>query len=277
MTAERVLAVLGAGVMGETVISGLTRSGWQPDEIVASDLRPARQDELHAKYGIRMLDNVEAARLADTVVVVVKPQDMGDLLTEIGPVLKPGALVVSLAAGVDIASIESSLPDGTPVIRVMPNTPAQVDAGMSAISPGTHADDDHLQLVTTILSATGSVVTVPERYQDAVTAISGSGPAYVFLVVESMIEAGVHLGLPRDIATELAVQTVLGSATLLRETGEHPALLRERVTSPGGTTAAGLRQLEDHKVRAAFMAAIEAARDRSQELAEAARGDGGPK
>ena len=156
-------------------------------------------------------------------------------------------------------------------MRVMPNTPAQVDEGMAAISPGSHSTQDHLDRVTEILSATGRVITVPERYQDAVTAISGTGPAYLFFVVEAMIEAGVHLGLPRTTATELVVQTMLGSAKLLRETGEHPTVLRERVTSPGGTTTAAVRQLEDPKVRAAFLVAMEAARDRSRELAAAAR------
>jgi pyrroline-5-carboxylate reductase len=155
----------------------------------------------------------------------------------------------------------------------MPNTPAQVDEGMAAISPGSHSTEAHLERVSAILSATGRVVIVPERYQDAVTALSGSGPAYLFFVVEAMIEAGVHLGLPRDTATELVVQTMLGSAKLLRETGEHPTVLRERVTSPGGTTAAAVRVLEDHKVRAAFLGAIEAARDRSRDLASAARQD----
>jgi pyrroline-5-carboxylate reductase len=265
------LAILGAGVMGETVLSGLLRAGWDADEIVATDRRPAREVELRHAYGIRMLTNAEAASEADTLILVVKPQDMRDLLAEITDVIKPGVLVVSLAAGVDTASIESQLPDGTAVVRVMPNTPAQVDEGMAAISPGTHSSEEHLQTVTEILSATGRVVTVPERYQDAVTAISGSGPAYLFFVVEAMIEAGVHLGLPRDTATQLVVQTMLGSAKLLRETGEHPTVLRERVTSPGGTTAAAIRQLEDRAVRAAFMTAMEAARDRSQELAAAAR------
>jgi len=265
------LAILGAGVMGETVLSGLLRAGWNPDDIVATDRRPEREVELRHTYGIRMLSNAEAAAEADTVILVVKPQDMRDLLTEISSVIKPDVLVVSLAAGVDTALIESQLPDGTAVVRVMPNTPAQVDEGMAAISPGSHSDPGHLQHVTEILSATGRVVTVPERYQDAVTAISGSGPAYLFYVVEAMIEAGVHLGLPRDTATELVVQTMLGSAKLLRETGEHPTVLRERVTSPGGTTAAAIRQLEDRAVRAAFMTAMEAARDRSRDLAAAAR------
>ena len=268
------LAILGAGVMGETVLSGLIRAGWDVDDIGATDRRPERALELRNSYGIRMLSNAEAAAEADTVILVVKPQDMRELLAEIAAVLKPGVLVVSLAAGVETELVESLLPDGTAVVRVMPNTPAQVDEGMSAISPGRHSDASHLAHVTEILSATGRVVTVPERYQDAVTAISGSGPAYLFFVVEAMIEAGVHLGLPRDTATELVVQTMLGSAKLLRETGEHPTVLRERVTSPGGTTAAAVRQLEDRAVRAAFMTAMEAARDRSRELATAARTPG---
>ena len=267
----RRLAILGAGVMGETLLSGLLRAGWSADQIIATDSRPERQIELTAKYGITMIDNVGAVAEADTVILVVKPQDMSGLLDEIKDSIKPDALVISMAAGVDIASMEAKLADGIAVVRVMPNTPAQVDEGMAAISPGTHSDQDHLDRVTEILSATGRVVTVPERYQDAVTAISGSGPAYLFFVVEAMIEAGVHLGLPRDIATELVVQTMLGSAKLLRETGEHPTVLRERVTSPGGTTAAAVRQLEDHKVRAAFIGAIEAARDRSRALAATAR------
>jgi pyrroline-5-carboxylate reductase len=271
---HNLLAILGAGVMGETVLSGLLRAGWTSDRIIATDRRTERQVELEAKYGITMMTNEEAAAKADTVILVVKPQDMRDLLTEIAPVVSSSTLIVSLAAGVDTASIEERLPTGTPVVRVMPNTPAQVDEGMAAISPGAHSDEEHLARVSELMSATGRVVTVPERYQDAVTAISGSGPAYLFFVVEAMIEAGVHLGLPRDTATELVVQTMLGSAKLLRETGEHPTVLRERVTSPGGTTAAAIRQLEDHKVRAAFITAMESARDRSRDLANAARENG---
>jgi pyrroline-5-carboxylate reductase len=271
VSSGRRLAILGAGVMGETLLSGLLRSGWTADQIVATDRRPERHTELVARYGVTMAENDEAVAEADTVILVVKPQDMATLLDEIRDSLKPDTLVVSLAAGVDTASIEARLPDGVAVVRVMPNTPAQVDEGMAAISAGAHSEQAHLDRVTEILSATGRVVTVPERYQDAVTAISGSGPAYLFFVVEAMIEAGVHLGLPRDISTQLVVQTMLGSAKLLRETGEHPTVLRERVTSPGGTTAAAVRQLEDHKVRAAFLGAMEAARDRSRELAAAAR------
>lgn len=265
------LAILGAGVMGETVLSGLLRAGWDVGRIVATDRRPAREDELKERYGVRMLSNADAVSEADTVILVVKPQDMKDLLTEIGPVIKPGTLIASLAAGVETILIEDLLPEGTPVVRVMPNTPAQVDEGMATISPGRYADDDHVARIREVLSATGRVLAVPERYQDAVTAISGTGPAYLFFVVEAMIDEGVHLGLPRDVATELVVQTMLGSAKLLRETGEHPTVLRERVTSPGGTTASAIRELEQHKVRAAFMIAMEAARDRSRELAQTAR------
>jgi pyrroline-5-carboxylate reductase len=175
--------------------------------------------------------------------------------------------LISLAAGITTRYIERHIPDGIAVIRVMPNTPALVDEGMAAISGGTHCSEEHLALAERMLAVTGRVMRVPEKQQDAVTAISGSGPAYLFFVVESMIEAGVHLGLPRSTATELVVQTVVGSAKLLRETGEHPTVLRERVTSPGGTTAAAIRQLENHKVRSAFIEAMEAARDRSVALA----------
>ena len=160
------------------------------------------------------------------------------------------------------------MPEGVAVVRVMPNTPALVDEGMAAISPGSHCDEAHLAEVESLMASTGKVLRIPEKQMDAVTAISGSGPAYIFFVVESMIEAGVHLGLPRATATELVVQTLVGSAAMLRETGTHPVVLREQVTSPGGTTASALRELEMHKVRAAFLAAMEAARNRSRELAE---------
>jgi pyrroline-5-carboxylate reductase len=261
------VAVLGAGVMGETVVSGLVRAGRSPADMLMSERRPERAAELRERYDVEVVSNTQAAERAETLVLVVKPQDMADLLDEIGPVLRPGQLVISLAAGITSASIEARLPEGVAVVRVMPNTPALVDEGMAAISPGTHCDEAHLLEAEDLLRATGKVIRVPEYQQDAVTAISGSGPAYLFFVVEAMIEAGVHLGLPRSTASELVVQTVVGSAKLLRETGEHPTVLRERVTSPGGTTAAAVRELEDHKVRAAFMTALEAARDRSRALA----------
>ena len=261
-------AILGAGVMGETLLSGLVRAGRRVDDLLVGEKRPERASELEERYGVRVVSNREATKLADTVAVVVKPQDMGDLLAEISDSLRPGQLLVSLAAGITTAFIESRVPEGVAVVRVMPNTPALVDEGMAAISAGSHCDEEHLATAESLLASTGRVVRVPEKQQDAVTAISGSGPAYIFFVVESMIEAGVHLGLPRATSTELVVQTLVGSAKMLRETGTHPTVLREQVTSPGGTTAAALRELEIHKVRAAFLAAMEAARDRSRSLAE---------
>jgi pyrroline-5-carboxylate reductase len=261
------VAIIGAGVMGETLLSGLIRGGHAAADLMVGEKRPERATELREKYGVRVVANIEAAAGADTVALVVKPQDMGEVLTEIAPHLRAGQVLISLAAGITTQYIEKHIPDGIAVVRVMPNTPALVDEGMAAISPGTHCDEEHLALAEQMLSVTGRVIRVPEKQQDAVTAISGSGPAYLFFVVEAMIEAGVHLGLPRSTATELVVQTVVGSAKLLRETGTHPTVLREQVTSPGGTTAAAIRELEDHKVRAAFITAMEAARNRSVALA----------
>ncbi len=261
-----IVAIIGAGVMGETLLSGLLRSGWKADELLVGEKRAERAEELHEKYGVRVLSNTEVVEAAETIVLVVKPQDMRSVLYEISPYVSRTKLVVSLAAGITTSFLEEALDEGVPVVRVMPNTPALVDEGMAAISPGSHCDEAHLDRAERLLAATGRVIRVPEQQQDAVTAISGSGPAYLFFVVEAMIEAGVLLGLPRDTATKLVVQTMLGSALMLRETGEHPTVLRERVTSPGGTTAAAVRELEDHKVRAAFLTAMEAARDRSREL-----------
>ena len=261
-------AIIGAGVMGETLLSGLVRAGRRVDQLMVGEKRPERAKELEERYGVTVVSNREAATKADTVALVVKPQDMADVLDEITGHLRPGQLVVSLAAGITTAFIESRVPEGVAVVRVMPNTPALVDEGMAAISPGSHCDEAHLSEAESLMGSTGRVLRIPEKQMDAVTAISGSGPAYIFFVVESMIEAGVHLGLPRASATELVVQTLVGSAKMLRETGDHPVVLREQVTSPGGTTASALRELEIHRVRAAFLAAMEAARDRSRQLAE---------
>ena len=261
------VAIFGAGVMGETLLSGLLRAGRSAERLVITERRPERVEELHDRYpGVRILDNIEAAEIADTLVFVVKPQDMGALLTEIAEHVRPGNLVVSLAAGITTAFLESHLPEGSSVVRVMPNTPALVDQGMAALSSGKHCSPEHLSEAMELLESCGRAIEVPEHYQDAVTAISGSGPAYVFYVVEAMIEAGVVLGLPRATATDLVVQTLFGAATMIKETGRHPTVLREQVTSPGGTTAAALRRLDDHKVRAAFITAMEAAAARSAEL-----------
>jgi pyrroline-5-carboxylate reductase len=261
------VAIIGAGVMGEALLSGLIRGGRPAADILVGERRPERAKELQDAYAVTTVDNLAAAA-ADTLLLMIKPQDMSAVLAEIAPALRAGQLIVSVAAGITTATIEESVPDGVAVVRVMPNTPALVDEGMSAICAGSACTEAQLDEAEQLLGSVGRVLRVPEYQLDAVTAVSGSGPAYIFYVVEAMIEAGVHLGLPRGTATELVIQTLVGSATMLRETGTHPTVLREQVTSPAGTTAAALRELDDHKVRAAFIAAMGAARDRSAELAQ---------
>ena len=261
------IAVLGVGKLGEALLSGLLRSGLPASSLLAAERHQGRAAEIAERYGVATPSPEEAVAVADVVLLVVKPQDMRTLLGEVATHLRPGALVVSMAAGITSSLVEELLPEGTPVVRVMTNTPVFVDEAMSAISPGSHAGAEHLQVVENLLSPVGKVVRVPESQQDAVTALSGSGPAYFFFLVEAMIDAGILLGLPRAVAAELIVQTAVGSARMLRESGEHPVLLREAVTSPGGTTISAIRTMEDHGVRAAMLAAIEAARDRSRELA----------
>ncbi|HEX5404090.1 MAG TPA: pyrroline-5-carboxylate reductase [Pseudonocardiaceae bacterium] len=262
------VAVLGAGKIGEALLSGLLASGWAADDLLFTERYPARSAELTQRYGVRAGEVKDAAEQADVLVVAVKPQDIEPLLDDLAPVLRAGTLVVSLCAGLPTALYERRLPDGTPVVRVMPNTPMVVGEAMSAISAGRHAGAGHMATVEELLTAVGKVVRVPEAQQDAVTALSGSGPAYFFFLVEAMIDAGILLGLPRAVAAQLIVQSAVGSAKML-EGGEHPVTLREAVTSPAGTTIMAIRELERHGVRAALLAAIEAARDRSAELGHA--------
>ena len=264
---SKTVAIFGAGVMGSTLLSGLIRSGRDVADLVITGRNVEQVEELAGRYGVRRMSNLDAALEADTLVLVVKPQDMAGLLAEIRGQVRPGSLVVSLAAGITTSFLEERLPAGTAVVRVMPNTPALVDEGMAAVSPGQHCDEVHLSEAEELLRSCGKVLRIAEKHLDAVTAISGSGPAYIFYVVEAMIEAGVLLGMPRTTSTELVVQTLYGAATMLKETGQHPTVLREQVSSPGGTTMAALRQLDDHKVRAAFVTAMEAAAERSKELA----------
>ncbi|HET8640840.1 MAG TPA: pyrroline-5-carboxylate reductase [Pseudonocardiaceae bacterium] len=260
------IAVLGAGMIGEALLSGLLSAGRSPDDLLFTERYPERAAELTKRYGVRAVTTAAAAGEADVLVVAVKPQDIEPLLDELAPVLKPDTLVVSLCAGLPTALYERRLPAGTPVVRVMPNTPLLVGEAMSAVSAGRAASPAHLKMVEELLSSVGRVAMVPEAQQDAVTALSGSGPAYFYFLVEAMIDAGILLGLPRAVATELIIQSAVGAARMLRETGEHPVTLREAVTSPAGTTISAIRELERHGVRAALLAAIEAARDRSQEL-----------
>ena len=267
---HRKVAFLGGGKMGEALISGLIRSGGRTaDEIMVTNRREERASELAGKYGVAAtLDNAEAVRWADVLVLMAKPQDIETLLSQIREHVTPRDLVITFAAGVRTSFVEKHLPDDVPVVRVMSNVPVMVDEAMSVISGGSHADEEHLAIAEELLGYVGKVLRLKEKHQDAVTATSGSGPAYFFLLAEAMIEACILLGLSRDVATELIIQTMLGSAKMLRDTGKHPVELREMVTSPGGTTIAAIRHLEEAGVRAAFLNAIDAACKRSLELAQ---------
>ncbi|GGN03690.1 pyrroline-5-carboxylate reductase [Actinoplanes campanulatus] len=268
---KQTVAVIGAGKMGELVLSGLLRSGWPAERLLVTVRRAARGTELAERYGVTVVDNAEAISRADILAVGVKPQDAGLLLDEIGGKIPADKLVVSLCAGLPTSFFAARLPEGTPVVRVMTNTPALVDQAMTAISAGPHAGGEHLAIAEEMFKPLGVTIRVPESQQDAVTALSGSGPAYFYLLVEAMIDAGVLLGLPRQVAHELIVQTAIGSSVMLRDSGEHPVKLREAVTSPAGTTIAAIHEMEKHGVRAALMGALEAARDRAREIAAQAK------
>jgi pyrroline-5-carboxylate reductase len=266
---ERRIAILGAGKIGEALVRGLLSSGWRSvDDLVATARRQERADELAERHGIRAtLSNAEAVSGAALVVVSVKPQDIETLLGEVGGLLEPGQTVLTIAAAIPTASIERRLADGVPVVRAMPNTPSTVHEGIAGLCAGRYAGEEHLRLAEDALGHLGAVVRVPESQLDAITAVSGSGPAYFALLAEAMIEAGILLGLSREVSTQLVVQTMLGTAKQLRDERLHPVELREMVTSPGGTTIAAIRELEQAGVRAAFLNAIQAAMDRSRELA----------
>jgi pyrroline-5-carboxylate reductase len=272
MPDERRVAVLGAGTLGEALIAGLLSGGWRaPAEIVATGRRQERVDELAERFGIETtLSNRDAVNGAALVVVAVKPQDFDVLLDEIAPIVTADQTVLSVAAAIPTQAIEARLNEGVPVVRAMPNAPATVHEGIAGLCPGSHADEPHLALAEEALAHVGAVVRVPEPYMDAVTAVSGSGPAYFALLSEAMIEAGILLGLGREVSTQLVIQTMLGTAKLLRDEKMHPVELREKVTSPGGTTIRAVRELEQAGVRAAFLNAIQAAMERSREPAAGA-------
>lgn len=261
------IAIFGTGKMGEALLSGVLRAGRKPSELLVTARRPERAELLRDRYGVEAAGNVDAARRATVLVLAVKPQDMARLLDEIGPHVPAGALVISMAAGITAAFIEQRITAPVPVIRVMSNTPVVVDEAMSVLSAGAHAGEEHLRLAEELLTPVGKVARIPESLQDAATALSGSGPAYFYYLVEAMVDAGILLGMPRAAALEMVIQSAVGAAVMLRDSGEHPVLLREAVTSPGGTTIAAIRELERHGVRAAVLEAIEAARNRGRELA----------
>ena len=261
------VAIVGAGKMGEIVLSGMLRAGKPASELMVTTRRAERAEQLRERYGVEALGNPEAAKVADILLVAVKPQDMSALLDELGPQVPADRLVVTMAAGVTTSTIERRLAEGTAVVRVMANTPALVDEAMSAISAGSHATGEHLERTEELFRPIGKTIRLPESQQDAVTALSGSGPAYFYYLVEAMTDAGILLGIPRAVAHDLIVQSAVGAAVMLRDSGEHPVKLREAVTSPAGTTISAISELERHGVRAAFLAALQAARDRGRELA----------
>lgn len=265
------IAVLGAGKIGESLLSGLLTAGHDPDELVFTERHPERAAEITERYGIAWVDVGAATSSADILFIAVKPQDIDPVLDEVAGRLRAGALVVSLCAGLPTSLFERRLPAGTAVIRGMPNTPMLAGEAMIVLSGGTHVERAHLDLVEDLLGSVGKVARVPESQQDAVTALSGSGPGYFFYLFEALIDGGVLVGMPRATATELIVQSAAGAVAMLREESNHPALLREAVSSPAGTTVAGLRELDKHGVRAALLEAVEAARDRSVELGAAHR------
>jgi pyrroline-5-carboxylate reductase len=267
---SRRICVLGAGKAGEALVAGLLSSGWaKPADIVATARHEERIDELSKRYGIEgTLDNVAAVKGAQVVVIAVKPQDIEALLDDVGGVLEASQTVLSIAAAIPTELIERHVGDGVPVVRAMPNAPVTVHEGMAGVTGGAHATEEHVALAEEVLGSVGRSVRVDEAHMDAVTAVSGSGPAYFALLAESMIEAGILLGLSREVSTDLVVQTMLGTAKLLRDEKMHPVELREMVTSPGGTTISAIRELEQAGVRAAFLNAIQAAMKRSRELAE---------
>jgi pyrroline-5-carboxylate reductase len=269
-TSPRTIGFVGGGNMAEAMIRGLLRGNdFATEQVSASGPREERMRELREAYGINATTDNKGPASAQIVVLSVKPQILSRVLDEIGDTIAPDALVISIAAGVPVSTIQSRLAGGTRVIRAMPNTPALVDAAATAIAGGEHARESDLADAKRIFDAIGLTVILEESQLDAVTGLSGSGPAYVFLILEALSDAGVKVGLSRRTAQLLAAQTVLGSAKLLLETNEHPGRLKDMVTSPGGTAITGLHTLENGGVRTTLMNAVEAATRRSRELGEA--------
>ncbi len=268
MSIDKKVAFLGGGNMAEALIKGLIAAGAaRPDQILVSDVSADRLEHLRKTYGIMIQkSNQDAVREAGIILLSVKPQVIDKVLEEIAPVVDNKKLVISIAAGIGIVKVEKALKDGSRVVRVMPNTPALVLAGAAALAGGKNATAEDLSLAQSIFNSVGRSVVVEEKLMDAVTGLSGSGPAYVFMIIDALSDAGVKAGLPRPLALELAAQTVYGSAKMVLETKEHPGKLRDMVTSPGGTTIEGLHALEKGKLRATLMNAVEAATARSREL-----------
>lgn len=270
------LAVLGAGQLGETLIRGLLEAGLtDPGSVTVTTLHEVRRNDLARRLGVHAAaSNAEAVRGADVVLLTVKPQQVVPVLREIGPLLTASQLLISAASSVSTAVIEKHLKARVPVVRAMPNTPALVRQGMTALAPGSRAGANHLAHAEQLFGAVGQTVVLDERHMDAVTGLSASGPAFIYIVIESMADGGVKVGLPRDVALRLAAQTVLGAGTMVRDTGEHPALLKDAVTTPSGTTIDGILELEEGGLRVALLKAVVRATRRATERAHELFGDG---
>jgi pyrroline-5-carboxylate reductase len=268
MVGSKKIGLIGGGNMGEALIKGLLQSGhFDTSQITVSDISRDRLTYLQENYQVSTVsDNGKVARASDVIVLAVKPQQMGDALGEIHGQVEHLPLVISIAAGVTIAAIEQVLGEAVPVVRVMPNTPALVLTGATAITGGAHASSDHLATARMLFESVGLVVEVDESHMDAVTGLSGSGPAYVYLFIEALTDGGVLMGLPRPVARALAVQTTMGAAKLAASSDNHLAALKDQITSPGGTTIHGLAVLESEGMRGMLMEAVEAATLRSREL-----------
>lgn len=270
MLTDKKIAVLGAGKLGETLIKGLIEAGViNTGNLIVTAGHQVRLDQLRGRFDITgTLSNTEAAQSADIIILAVKPQTVPLVLSEITGTLKPAQLLISVAASVSIAFIEKHLALPVPVIRAMPNTPCLLKKGMTGISPGANAATNHIELAQFIFDSVGRTVVVDEKHMDAITGLSASGPAFIYIVIESLAEAGVKVGLPRDIATELAAQTVLGAGAMVLETAEHPAKLKDMVTTPAGCTIDGILELEDGGLRVTLIKAVVKATSRAKELLE---------
>lgn len=272
---EKNMVILGGGNMGSSLLRGVLRAGLTPAaRITVVDVHRGKLDEIRESYGVNV-DTAAAAHVPDAgiIILAIKPQTLKEVLDGIRDAVTPDKLIISIVAGVQSTYIRERLGANNPVIRCMPNIAATVDAAASALSGGPPVREEHFEVAEAIFAAVGEVVRVDERHLDAVTGLSGSGPAYIYMVIEALCDGGVKMGLPREVAMKLATQTVLGAAKLVSETGEHPAALRDQVTTPGGTTIAAIHELEERGLRAMLISAVVTATEQSRELNRAARED----
>ncbi len=270
MLMSKTIAIIGSGNMGEALLGGLIKANLtKPENIIATDIFESRLQTLKDNWGVQTtLKNNKAVEKADIIVLCVKPQTIQTVLDQIKPAVKKEHLIISILAGINTHTIQSVLDKHNPVIRAMPNIPAVVDEGATGICLGQHAKKVHKELAMQIFSSVGMVEVVPESLMDVITGMSGSGPAYIYMVIEALTDGGVMMGLPRDVATRLATQTVLGSAKLVRETNVHPAVLKDQVTTPGGTAISAIKELETHGLRPMLIRAVETATKKSKELSQ---------